>query len=92
MNLVGERVKAIRRMDGLSQDQLCGRISSITRGLWGPTADDIYRIEAGSRIVSDLEMVAIAAALNRECDDFIQPAPGRQSAKELAASLFGGDA
>jgi hypothetical protein len=35
-------------------------------GRWNPTIFDLYRIESGRRIVSDLELLALGIAL--ECD------------------------
>lgn len=63
MNLVGGHVKELRKNLRLTQDQLCARIADHTGGKWGPTWRDIYRIEAGTRIVSDIELIALAAAL-----------------------------
>lgn len=88
MNLVGESIKVVRRKDNLSQDQLCGRISEATGGMWGPTPDDIYRIETGTRIVSDLELIAIAAALNTEFECLIKWDDNNLSTKELAKRIF----
>jgi hypothetical protein len=50
----------------VDQDELCARIASVTGGEWSPGWQDISRIENGARIVSDLEIIAIAHAL--ECD------------------------
>jgi transcriptional regulator with XRE-family HTH domain len=65
-NAVGARVKFRRKELKLSQDALCARLALRTSGGWSPTEADIYRIEQHRRIVSDLELVALAAAL--ECD------------------------
>ena len=55
-----------RRDSRMTQDQLCGRVADVTCGKWVPTRKDIYRIESGTRLVSDLELIAIAASLKRE--------------------------
>jgi transcriptional regulator with XRE-family HTH domain len=65
-NAVGARVKARRKELKLSQDALCARLALATFGGWSPTEADIYRIEHHSRIISDLELVALSSAL--ECD------------------------
>jgi transcriptional regulator with XRE-family HTH domain len=65
-NAVGARVKARRKELKLSQDALCARLALRTSGGWSPTEADIYRIERHTRIISDLELVALCAAL--ECD------------------------
>ena len=67
-NAVGTRVRVRRRELKLSQDALCARLALRTFGGWSPTEADIYRIERHTRIISDLELVALAAAL--ECDLF----------------------
>lgn len=66
LNGVGERAKARRTDLSMTQDAVCARLSQITDGQWIPDWRDIYRIESGTRIVSDLELLAVAAAL--ECD------------------------
>jgi transcriptional regulator with XRE-family HTH domain len=63
MNLIGSRLKSWRQDAHVTQDNLCGQIAFITEGAWVPTRHDIYRIEAGTRTVSDAEVVALAAAL-----------------------------
>lgn len=65
-NLCGSRVKALRQQRKLTQDALCARLALITEGQWNPTIFDVYRIESGRRIVSDLELLGISLAL--ECD------------------------
>jgi hypothetical protein len=42
------------------------RIALATAGKWNPEWRDIVRLESGTRLVSDLEMLALASAL--ECD------------------------
>jgi transcriptional regulator with XRE-family HTH domain len=64
MNVVGLRVKDRRIALEIKQDELCGRLASITYGKWAPSRLDIYRVEHGDRLVSDLEIIALAAALD----------------------------
>ena len=66
MNQIGARVKERRRALGLTQDALCGRLALATNGRWNPDRRDVVRIEIGTRIVSDVEMLALAEAL--DCD------------------------
>ncbi len=68
MNIAGVRVAESRRLLKLTQDQLCAGIADATNGKWIPTRRDIYRIESGTRIVSDLELVALAIALGRDTE------------------------
>ena len=63
MNGLGERVKEQRLVLKMTQDALCGRVADLTKGNWVPDWRDVYRIESGSRIVSDLETIALATAL-----------------------------
>lgn len=65
MNEVGLRVRERRHAMGLEQDDLCARIASATNGGWNPAWQDISRIENGFRTVTDLEVTALAQAL--EC-------------------------
>ena len=64
-NLCGPHVKARRKELKLTQDGLCAKLALLTSGRWNPTIFDIYRIETGRRIVSDLELLALSLAL--EC-------------------------
>lgn len=63
MNLVGGRLRQRRQQAGITQDQLCGAVALVTEGAWIPSRHDVYRIEAGTRTVSDAEAVALAASL-----------------------------
>ena len=64
-NQIGQRVRDRRDQLTLTQDTLCARLAQTTNGLWIPDRREIYRIEDGRRIVSDLEILALAEAL--EC-------------------------
>lgn len=65
MNEAGLRVRERRRLLKLEQDELCARIANATSGGWNPAWQDISRIENGFRTVTDLEIKALAEAL--EC-------------------------
>ena len=65
MNQVGPRVVERRSQLRMRQDELCARIASATDGTWTPGWQDISRIENGTRLVTDLEVIALAQAL--EC-------------------------
>ena len=65
-NQVGDRVRQRCNELKLTQDALCGRLADETGGAWVADRRDIYRIQSGSRIVSDLEVFALAMAL--ECE------------------------
>jgi transcriptional regulator with XRE-family HTH domain len=76
LNQVGPQLKRLRKEKQLTQDHLCGRIADVTQGMWTPQWRDIVRIERGTRIVSDLEIIALSFALNCEVSLLICPAPG----------------
>ncbi len=65
-NQVGERVRQRRLELELTQDALNGRLAHLTNGRWNPSMQEILHIENGTRIVSDVEVVALARAL--ECE------------------------
>lgn len=65
MNEVGFRVRDRRHALRLEQDELCARIAGTTNGGWNPAWQDMSRIENGFRTVTDLEVMALAEAL--EC-------------------------
>ena len=88
MNLVGEQVKILREREGLTQDQLCARIADVTQGAWNPTWRDLYRIEAGTRIVSDLEMIALGGALTCEAASLMMEQGSASTPAERASKLF----
>lgn len=66
-NLIGERVKELRKEQGLSQQQLSARLETlaiyICRG-------SISRIEDGSRTVTDIELRGLAEVLSTPVEDF----------------------
>ena len=64
MNLVGYRVKDCRQRLRLGQDELCARIALETNGGWNPAWQDMSRIENGARNVTDIEVLALANALD----------------------------
>ena len=66
LNQVGPRVRQRRLEMDLQQDELCARLALKTGGGWNPGWQDLSRIENGRRTVSDLEVLALAGAL--DCD------------------------
>lgn len=83
INQIGVRVRERRQELSLKQDELCARIATLTGGEWNPAWQDLSRIENGARLVSDLEILALARALERSpCwlltgDDAAPPAAER---------------
>ena len=69
-NQVGERVRQRRLSLDLTQDALCARLATITDDSmdapWIADDQEISKIENGNRSVHDLEILALAEAL--ECD------------------------
>ncbi len=74
----------------VTQDKLCGQVAYLTEGAWIPTRHDIYRIEAGTRTVSDAEIVALAASLDCSLVWLVCGAEKEPSMKELAMQTFHG--
>ena len=66
-NLIGEKVKMLRKEKNLSQQQLSDRLETlaiyICRG-------SISRIEDGSRMVTDIELYGLAQVLGVSIDNF----------------------
>lgn len=66
LNQISTRLQERRQELGLTQDALCARLAQASEGGWIADRRDIFRLEHGRRIVSDLELLALALAL--ECD------------------------
>ena len=66
LNQVAARVRQRRTELALTQDALCALISTATNGEWIPDRMEIYRIELGTRTVTDLELLALAEALDSD--------------------------
>ena len=64
MNAAGVRIKQRREELNLSQSDLCARLSDSTFAEFNPERRDIYRLEKGSRKISDVELLALALALD----------------------------
>ncbi|MBB6050728.1 helix-turn-helix domain-containing protein [Armatimonas rosea] len=64
LNQIAERLRARRRVLKLTQEQLCGRLADVTSSRWIAARKEIVHLEAGTRIVSDLELLALAQALD----------------------------
>jgi transcriptional regulator with XRE-family HTH domain len=65
LNVVGARVRERRRALKMTQDQLQGRLSYVTDGAWAVSGQEVLNIERGQRTVIDVELLALARAL--EC-------------------------
>ena len=66
LNRIGRRVAERRVALGMGQDELCARLAETTGGAWVADRRDIYRIENSRRTVTDLELLALAMALDCE--------------------------
>ena len=62
-NQIGVRVRQRRAELKITQDALSGRLALATDGNWNPTFQEVLHIENGARIVSDVEVLALARAL-----------------------------
>lgn len=65
LNQIAERMRTRRRVLKMTQERLCGRLADVTGASWVAARKEIVHLEAGTRIVSDLELLALAQAL--EC-------------------------
>ena len=63
MNQIAPRVRQRRRELALTQDMLCARVAHATYDQWVPSRKDVRRIETGTRIVSDIEILYLAKSL-----------------------------
>lgn len=90
MNLIGSRLKSRRQQTHVTQDKLCGQVAYITEGAWVPTRHDIYRIESGTRTVSDAEIVALAAGLGCSLVWLVCGTVTEPSMSDLATQTFHG--
>lgn len=68
-NLIGNKVKQLRKEKNLSQQQLSSRLETlaiyICRG-------SISRIEDGSRTVTDIELYGLSQVLSTPIEDFFR--------------------
>lgn len=64
-NIVGTRVLERRLELKVAQDTLCARIATATKGRWNPDRQEVYKIEAGTRTVTDLELLVLSTVLGR---------------------------
>ncbi len=63
-NQLGDRVKQRRGELRLTQDALTARLAYVTYGAWNPSLQEVLHIENGTRTVTDLEILALAQALD----------------------------
>ncbi len=66
-NLVGEKVKMLRKEKNLSQQQLSDRLETLAIYI---CHGSISRIEDGSRMVTDIELYGLAQVLGVSIDNF----------------------
>ena len=69
LNITGGNIKRLREAAGLTQQELSAKLE--TRAIY-VCRGSLSRIENGSRMVSDIELQAIAEILNVPIEDFFQ--------------------
>lgn len=74
-NIVGERIRLLRRAAGLSQEELAARVQ--VAGL-DMTQKAVSRIETGNRVVADYELFYLAQALHVAITDLFPASPPYQ--------------
>lgn len=67
-NIIGERVKYYRNQNKMSAEKLSTKLTLLG---FESTANTIFKIEMGSRTVTDFELGAIAKSLNVSLDDLM---------------------
>lgn len=71
-NIVGPRVQALRKKQGLTQAMLAARLGAMG---WDIGENIITKIETGVRCVTDNELVILAEALRVKLRDFFPDKP-----------------
>lgn len=66
LNLLGERIAQLRKKSGLSQNSLARELQLLGVNL---NKNAVSNIELGKRLISDIELFAIIAALHASTDD-----------------------
>lgn len=62
-NVVGGRVRVRRDALEWSQADLTARLAFVTGGAWNPAVQEVTHLETGRRLVTDVEVLALARAL-----------------------------
>lgn len=70
-NICGENVQAIRKAQGLSQEQLAARMQLLGIQMQQKA---ISRIETGERLVADYELVALGKVLGVPLEELLRRA------------------
>jgi hypothetical protein len=71
MNLCGPAIRERREALGLTRPEFIKRLSNATEGRWSPSEADLVNVERQTRTVTDIELVACAAALGIPVSDLI---------------------
>jgi transcriptional regulator with XRE-family HTH domain len=81
-NIVGSRIKAIRREKEFTQAMLAARCGLLG---WDIGENVVTKIETGIRCVTDVELVCIAFALDISPEQLL---PGRDRIKSSVTAFF----
>lgn len=68
-NVISKNVEKYRALRGLSQPDLCRKLSLLGINMYN---NDIYRIEHNKKSVKDFELYALAKVLNVTIDDLLE--------------------
>lgn len=71
-NACGQRIRALRQEQGMSQSRLAARVQSLGVVL---EQKNISRIETGGRMVADYELRAFARVFHVKMEDLLEPDP-----------------
>lgn len=75
VNGIGVQVRKRLETLKLTQFQLAGQIATATQGTWNPSENEIYKLQRGTRIVSDLELRVLARVLGCSVTDLLGDDP-----------------
>ncbi len=81
-NIIGKQLSRLRSDRGLSQAALAGKCQRLG---WDLSREVLARIELEIRMVTDRELVVLAAAMNATVSDILIPAVTRDCLKQLRA-------
>jgi transcriptional regulator with XRE-family HTH domain len=81
-NIVGPRIKLLRRERGLTQSMLAARCGLLG---WDIGENVVTKIETRVRCVTDAELICLAKALNTDANDLLPP---KEKMKSTVTAFF----
>lgn len=81
-NIVGPKLKVLRREKGLTQAMLAARCGLLG---WDASENIVTKIETQVRCITDAELACLAKALDADVAEFLPP---REKLKAVVTSFF----